>query len=78
MGLPPWETSDSQLFALITGANRYANLPTPESYIYPGLPIVLALCFAHARDSSLHHSPTEVSLINFQWPGIFDRCSHDR
>jgi 3-keto steroid reductase len=29
MGLPPWETSDSQLFALVTGANRYEPHPCP-------------------------------------------------
>jgi hypothetical protein len=37
MGLPPWETSDSQLFALITGANRYYYNLSKTNFTLPQL-----------------------------------------
>ncbi|KAE9370430.1 hypothetical protein N431DRAFT_378752 [Stipitochalara longipes BDJ] len=53
MGLPPWETSDSQLFALITGANSGLGYSTAarlidEFLVSPATPpnkhLVLILC----------------------------------
>jgi 3-keto steroid reductase len=33
MGLPPWSTSSSQVFALVTGANRYVASPSLHSRV---------------------------------------------
>lgn len=37
MGLSPWEASDSQLFALVTGANRYVF------YVMPLIAVIVLL-----------------------------------